>query len=274
MSNNLFPRFDLTAAASRINLFSLNIHDSREITPTLHRVVLSYTGNPPSEPSEIHSQIAKLLDGHGTPVVGSFSSLTRDGEIKSMIGFVKASRPIIEFNEEVKANATGRFKAMASNLLMDKTDESMWEIKSGATGQYLAKQSHIDMSELVHLATARVHGLPKFGQIASAPVQPREFASFVDKDSEEVMHGFVVASTEDTIKVMCVETSTVIEAGYDQLVEVAELTEEEAKIKGMEMAPEVAASESTMIEYYRKAYPYAPEYVNQIIEMIRMHRFA
>jgi hypothetical protein len=276
-SNNLFPRFDMSKATASINLFSLNIHDSREVTPTLHRVVLSYTGELPNSPEQIHQQISSLLKGHGAPVVGSFSHLTKSGDIKSLIGFVKASRPIIEFNDEVKANADGRFKAMASNLLMDKTDESMWEIRSGATGKYLAKQSHTDMTELVHLATASVFGLPKFSQIEPPAVAVREFASFVDVESEEVMNGFVVASDENGIKVMAFETNEVVEAGYDQLIELNELTPEEATIKGMEMPKEIAADQAdpnTMIEYYRKAYPYAPEYVQKIIEMINMHRTA
>jgi hypothetical protein len=276
MTQNLFPRFDMDKATAAINLFSLNLHDHQMITPTLARVVLSYTGELPEDRGQLHKQISQLFQGNGSPVVGSFSALTRSGEIKSLIGFVKASREIILFDKEVRANADGRFKAMASNLLMDKNDESLWEIRSGASGKYLAKQSHTDMSELVHLATASVHGLPKFSMIASAPVQPKEFAQFVDRDAEEVYNGFVVASTDKEIKVFCVETSSVIELSYEQLIEVAELTPEEATIKGMEMAPEIAADQSdpsTLVEYYKKAYPYAPEYVSKLIEMIGQHRY-
>jgi hypothetical protein len=272
---NPFRNFDIDRVTAKISTFSLNVHDFRMVSPTLARVVLSYTGEMPADSSTVHNQIANLFQGEASAVVGSFSQLTKHGDLKSLIGFVKASREVIPYEDAaVTAGAEGKYKAMASNLLMDKSDESMWEIRSGATGKYLAKQAHSDLSELVHMATANVHGLPRFTQIASVPVATTEFASFVDVESEDVMSGFVVASTENLIKVFCFETQSVVEAGYDQLVEVVELDAQEAKIKDMEMTKEVASDESTMIEYYRKAYSYAPEYVNLIIDMIRQHRFA
>lgn len=270
---NSFRLFDLDKVAAKISTFSLNVHDYQMVTPTLARVVLSYTGTMPDDSQSFRNQVASLFNQEATAVEGSFSALTRSGEIKSIIGFVKASTQVVPYEEAVTADTKGNFKAMASNLLMDQTDNSLWEVKSGATGKYLAKQGHSDLSELVHMATANVHGIPKFKQIATVPCAATEFACFVDKDSQEVMNGFVVASSEDSIKVLCFETNQVVEAGYDQLVEVNELTAEEAKIKDMEMSAETAANESTIIEYYRKAYPYAPEYVQKLIDMIKQHRF-
>lgn len=271
---NAFRNFDIDRVTAKISTFSLNVHDYQMVSPSLARVVLSYTGAMPDEAETVHNQVAALFNGEASAVVGSFSQLTRHGDIKSLIGFVKASREVVPYEDKVTAGAEGKFKAMASNLLMDTADNSMWEIKSGATGKYLAKQAHADLSELVHMATASVHGLPKFAQIAHVEAAAQEFATFVDVNSEEVLSGFVVASTEDSLKVMCFETKEVVEAHYSQLVEVVELDAVEAKIGDMEMTKEVAASESEMVEYYRKAYGYSPEYVSKIIDMIKMHRFA
>lgn len=270
---NMYRNVNMDSVAARVSLFSVNLHDYRALTSSLFRVVLSYTGELPEDQSELHKQVSSMLKGSGVPVVGSFSALTRQGDIKSLVGFVKASRQILPM-DEVKASAKdGRFKAMASNLLMDKTDSSMWEIRSGAAGKYLAKQEHEDLSELVHMATASVHGIPRFATMAHMNVAPREFASLVDANTEEVVHGFVVASTDDKIKIVSFETKEVIEASYDQLIEVNELSEEEAKVPGMEMAAEIGNDEAGMIAYYQKAYGYAPEYVQKIIDIIKMHRF-
>lgn len=275
MSNQrtLYPSFNLDRVAAHINTFTVNVHDYKLLNETVARVVLSYTGSLPSQ-EDVRAVIAKRFGQNASAIVASFRQLTKAGEVKSMVGFVKAAREVKPF-EEAASNG-GRYKAMASNLLMDKTDNTMWEIKSGATGKYLARQTQADLSELVHMACASVNGIPKFNQFAHAGVEAKEFAAFVDLESEEMGYGYIVASSEDGSSVTVIPhgSDKSMEISSEQLVEINDLEGEDEVIAGVKMAPEVAATKEAMIEYYKKAYSYSPEYIAKIIDIIDQHAVA
>lgn len=268
--------FNLDAVAAQLSRFTVSVHDYTMVSPTVARVVLAHTGQVPSQ-EEIRQKISALFDNNAAAIAGSFRQLTSAGDVKSVVGFVKMSREVRPFgDEEIKASAEN-FKVMASNLLMQKSDSTMWEIKSGAMGKYLAKQTGDDLRELVHLAHNPVSGLPRFNQLASlaSMTQPREFAAFVDLGAEEVMHGFVVESSEDKLTVLARETGEVVEVATNQLVQVQDLEGEETA--ALTASPEMqnfGQDKSGMISYYKLAYRYAPDYVQKIIDMIGQHSFA
>lgn len=270
---NEFRHNFLDKVSASISTFTVNLHDYRMVSPTVARVILSYTGSTPA-PDEVRARINKMMDGNAVAIAGSFRELTRAGDVKSLIGFVKASREVLPF-DEVTASS-GKYKALASNLLRQTEDDTLWEIKSGAAGKYLAKQTAEDLRSLMHLAQATCSGLPKFNQIASlaSNTQPREFAAYVDLNAEEVMHGYVVASSDDKVTVIAKETGESVEIAADQMIHVLDLEGEDAQVAGTQMAAEVAADKGAMIEYYNLAYRYDPAYIQKIIEMIDQHATA
>lgn len=263
-----FRNLDLDALAAKATLagFTLNVNDYEMVTPTLARVMLNYTGSVPRTQEEIRASIAQVFKGSASPVAESFRKVT-DGVIA---GFIKTSREVREFNGET----AGKMKEMAANLLMDKSDESLWEKKTGAAGEYLVRQGNDDLSGLVHLATNRQMGQPTFAHLASMPAEKTEFAAYVSKESEEVEHGYVVASAEGKMTVIPVGAESAVEVETAQLVEVINLDGADAKAAGGEMAAEVAADKGAMIEYYRKMFSYAPDYLQKIIDIIGQHSFA
>jgi hypothetical protein len=265
-----FRNLDLDAIHAKIQTagFTLNVNDYEMVTPTLARVMLTYTGNVPMAQEEVRAGISKLFEGQASPVAESFRKV-KDGVIA---GFVKTAREVREFDSG--AVTAGKMKEMAANLLMDKTDESLWEKKSGASGDYLVRQGNDDLSGLVHLATNKQIGQPTFAHLASMPAEPKEFAAFVSIDSEEVEHGYVVASADGKMTVVPVGSDDAVEVQTAQLVEVINLDGEDAKAAGTVMAAEVAADKSAMIEYYRKMFSYAPDYVQKIVDIINQHSFA
>lgn len=268
-----FRLFDLDSVAARLSSFTVNVHDYKVLSPSVARVVLSYTGQVPG-PDELRAKISAMFEGNAAAIVGSFRELTRSGDVKSIIGFVKTSREVKPFEE---AAAKGDdYKVMAANLLMQKADGTMWEIKSGAMGKYLAKQTGDDLRALVHLAQNTMNGLPKFNQIASlaAMTQPKEFAAFVDLDAEEVLHGFVVASSDTKVTVLAKETGETVEVAADQLVHVMDLEGEFEKVTSSAEMQSFGQDASGMIAYYKLAYRYNQEYVQKIIDMIGQHSFA
>lgn len=263
-----FRNLDLDAVAAKINTFTMNVNDYEMVTPTLARVMLTYTGEVPMQHEEIRAQVAKLFDGLASPVAESFRKVTHG----VIAGFVKTAREVREFDANLVT--AGKMKEMASNLLMDKTDESLWEKKSGASGDYIVRQGNDDLSKLVHLAHHRQMGQPTFAHLASMPAEQKEFAAFVSSDSEEVEHGYVVASANGKMTVVPYGSDEPVEVQVAQLVEVINLDGEDSKKLGTQMAAEVASDKSAMVEYYRKAYSYAPDYVQMIIDMINQHAFA
>lgn len=265
-----FRNLDLDSLASKATLagFTLNVNDYDMVTPTLARVMLTYTGNVPRSQEEVRASVAALFKGHAAPVAESFRKVTEG----TIAGFIKTSREVREFDSGMVT--AGKMKEMAANLLMDKTDESLWEKKSGAAGDYLVRQGNDDLSGLVHLATHKKLGQPTFAHLASMPAETKEFAAYVSTDSEEVEHGYVVASADGKMTIIPVGAEEGVEVQTAQLVEVINLDGEDAKAAGGVMAAEVAADKGAMIEYYRKMFGYAPDYLQKIIDIINQHAFA
>lgn len=262
---NPYRNFDLEELANKINTFSLRLQDYEMVTPSLARVILAYTGAPPVK-EEIRANITRLLNGMAAPVEGSFRILGHP-EQKVVLGFVYSASDVRDYDEQ-------NMKVMASNLLMDKADESLWEVRSGNTGKYLVKQGDEDLSELVHLAMVRQTSMPVLAQVAMASTIKREFATFVDAKSQEVMHGFVVEVNGPKLTVAVYEDEgKPVEIEEAQIVEVSNL-DDEVRPTYSKMAPEVAASKTALVEYYKKAYGYDPAYVQLIINMINQHSFA
>lgn len=279
MSNieKLYRHADLASIANRINLFNVTVQDYKMVTPTLARVVLSWTGSQPDR-SEVVAGISALFNGLASPVEASFRNLQNTGPVNVTIGFVKANREVKDYTTEIAADKT-RFKAMASNLLMDREDESLWEVKSSGTSKYLVKQGNEDLSELVHLARTHRGTLPTLAQIASVPAETQEFAAYVDKQTQEVMHGYVVESSivkgRQRVKVLSVEGNGEVDTvDEDQLVEVVQLDGKDQEAAKLKMSAEVAADRGAMVSYYTKMFGYAPDYLKKVIEIIDSHSFA
>lgn len=265
-----FRNLDLDSLAAKATLsgFTLNVNDYQMVTPTLARVMLTHTGTVPTSQEEIRAEVARMFGGQASPVAESFRKVTD----KVVAGFVKTAREVREFDSGMVT--AGKMKEMAANLLMDKNDESLWEKKSGAAGDYLVRQGNDDLSGLVHLATNRQMGQPTFAHLASMPAESKEFAAYVSTDTEEVEHGYVVASADGKMTIVPVGAEDGVEVQVAQLVEVINLDGEDAKAAGGVMAAEVAADKGAMIEYYRKMFSYAPDYLQKIIDIINQHAFA
>lgn len=280
MSKQAFRHLDMDSIIARVNSFSVNLQDFEMVSPTLAKVLITYSGTAPIK-EEVRASIARMFGQQASPVENSFRSLERTGGSKTLAGFIRYQSDVKEY-DETAADNQGRYKQMASNLLMDNDDKSMWEVKAGNTGKYLVRHGEEDLSELVHLAHAKKSGQPSLSQIASVPAEPKEFAAYVDVKQEEVMHGYVVARTRDglSMSVLAFENGSAgdtVEIQTSQLVEVADLDGEDEQAAGVKMPVTAAGTidREAQIEYYRKLYgSYAPQYVQSLIDMIDQHSFA
>lgn len=268
---DLYRNLDLAAIADQVRQYTLNLQDYEMITPTLARVCLTMSGKAPIR-EEVRASIASLFKGLASPVASSFRELSSTGGLRTFVGFVKASHEV----RQIEDVDTTKMKAMASNLLMDETDKSLWEIRNGAGTKYLVKQGEEDLSELATSLYQKKSGLPTLAHVASVPSEVREFAAYVDTKMEEVQYGYVVASENGNMKIVAYDSDSedLVDVKPEQLVEVVNLDGEDEKEFGRQLATAANMDRQAMVEYYRQAYMHSPDYLQKIIDMIDQHAFA
>ena len=262
--------FDINRIAAKMSSFRFSVNDYEVVTPSLAKVVLNMSGMPDG-PLEIRAAIAKLFKNQASAVEGSFRWATRQGDIKTAVGYVRAHNDVREYEEQA---AAGKYRVMSSNLLMDNEDRSLWEVRDGAGSKYLCRQGNEDLTALVHMATAHKASLPSLVQLASGQPAPKDFVAFVDAQTEEVRYGFAVAAAaEGKVSVVATDDESLVEVSEALVIDVYELEKaEHARLSATAAAD--GLSREAMVEYYKKAYSYSPEYIQEIIKMIDQHAFA
>lgn len=228
--------------------------DYQLVSPTLARVVLSYTGSPTKE--QLTDLVLAKFQKLAAPIENSFQLV----KANVAVGFVRANREVrVVDDKEVRAS----YRVMSSNIMMDNRDKSLWEMREGKGGKFLARHGQEDLSELIEAQVYRRSDIPALRHISMASAVKGEFASFVSKTGD-VDHGFVLAanSTKAQILSMTTHMPEVVESVCitalnrvptpksfkQQMVKAGISTEDKAKAK----------------EYWTKLYSYAPEYLSDI----------
>lgn len=238
------------------------LHDMKEVNKDLAKVIVSFSVDSHDKDKNFLA-VANLFDGMARPIEGSFRMIPSN-QAYAAVGFVTK-------NTEVRSCTVAslqKYKVMAGNLLMDETDESLWELKTTGGSKYITRHSEETLGELVALASIKHHGeLVKVGslnQLVMASVQNGEYVVYVSPKSLEVKSGFVLASG-DSIEVLDVENDSLEEIDEDSVIE-------SAYLKTSEIAAEVSmpsqGSKSAMREYYKNLYSYAPDYFKKMSEII------
>jgi hypothetical protein len=252
---------------SKVPTRGIRLQDYQEITPALAKVVVSVVGKYSRD--ELSQAIAGLFDNQASVVANSFRSV---GDTKDMVGFVTAHRETVDYEE---ATRDRKFRAVASNMLMDETDQTMWELKEGASGKYMVRNGIEDLSELATRAVMRRPGSVTMAALAFRSAAPREIAAFVDPKDCTIDYGFIIGSNDSkrTIQVLSYTSREVQEIASDLAVDIQQLEPHEVTASGM---PELSASadRQTMVDYYKKAYGFNPDYVQMLIDMIDQHSVA
>lgn len=269
-TKNSLTGFDLSRISAKLSAFRVAVNDYEMVSPTLARVVLNMSGVPETA-LDMRVAVAKLFKNQASAVEGSFRWADRNGDIKSVVGYVRCNNDVREFDQKTEGD---KYRVMSSNLLMDKEDKTLWQVRSGAgESKYLARDGNEDLSDLVHLATDYKSMSPRLAQMASAAPASRDFVAFVDRVTEEVRYGFAIgASANNVLTVLATDSDDPVDVPESDVVEVNELDAEEHA--SVSTAAADGLSKEAMIEYYRKAYSYSPEYIAEIIKTIEQHAFA
>ncbi len=232
-------------------------------SPVLAKVVVSTTGNP--TPEELRQILAEKMDYKAAVVDNSFRQI-RAGV---MVGFMRANREVrVVEPSELKAS----YRVLSSNILMDNHDRSLWELKSGAGGQYLARQTDEDLSELIEANVTHMRqDVPKIHQLTASRVRSNELVAFVTPNGS-LDYGFVLRSNSQKAKVLAMSTQAPVTVENELIAGIYQV--EVDREVNRKLATHLRANGLTPgqklneVQYYRALYDYSPEYLDKVIKQI------
>lgn len=250
------------------------IHEYNRLSPTLARVTCSFASNDIER--EMQS-VSASLNNCATPVRGSFRKLSGN----TYLGFVTATREVRPLDSTKPG--TG-YRVMAANIYMDETDKSLWEVKNGAGGRYMARQGQEDLSSL--LETARVSptgSVPRLARVLSAAVQPHNIVAYVRSSgaTADMDYGACVETGDGFALVVSSFDKQVVKVSNECIVTAVSLSREDMpripktvvqSAMRVRAAKETAADRMdpvlTPVEYWKLAFGHAPEYLSKILKQV------
>ena len=264
-------RLDLESFASklaaRLPRVVAGIHDAKPINKSLVKVVATFS-TLDVDANQLQMALAKLFGEAASAIPGSFRPL-RGSKTPAAVGFITANTVIVDYDEKVVA----KMKVMASNLLMDSADESMWEIRSSGPAKYLARVQNEDLAELVQLANVKAFHVPMLNRVALASISSSEFVGYIDTINNEMKYGFVVKAGDESIDVLPLGEDEAETIENDLIVESAHLNgaDQELAAKAGIGQPSNASDKASLVEYYKELYAYDPDYMKQMVAIIEGH---
>lgn len=260
------------------------VSDYQMLGKNLARVIISCSSF--MEKADITSKLIARLAGKAQPIIGSFQWLNK--ERTQAVGYVSAYREVKNV-DSATLEASYRCVEKASNLYMDESDKSLWEMKEGASGPFLARRGVDDLSSLIEQCrVAPRAGMPRCSMIRSsvtASIEPqiaREMVAFcwASKFQAGTDYGFVVGGNQDgTIKVLSTSSNKVENVSPETVFATVDISDMPkptaaqasafARSNGKETAAERTDEKLSIEDYYRIAYAYNPEYVQKIMLQIQ-----
>ncbi len=250
----------------------VTIHEYRMVTPAVAKITATVVGNMTKD--ECVEAITSSLNNRASVIRDSFRFLDN----KTMVGFVHASREVRVYDNEVKA----KFKAIASNMFMDKEDESLWEMREGAGGKYLARHGHDDLSSLLEVSRSSPRGsTPRLSAVTSSSVDVTNMVAYVaaGRWSADVDYGFCIGQNNDgtyrvigqDMEVAAVNPEMVVASYEVDKSSLPKIPKSAVRASNDPLAGNypLSGKELSWEEYYKLAYAYAPEYADKVIEQIR-----
>lgn len=244
-----------------INTATASITDYQMVKAGLARVIVAFTGK--QTPAELTECLAKQLKYMAAPVENSFRILANN----AMIGYVRVNQELRPTTDkEIRAG----YKVMASNILMSNEDSTLWEVKTGAAGMFLARKGQEDLSELVSAAVNRRQDVPRLSQVVSASVaQPKEFVAYAS-DSGDMDYGFCTKASKDGTQIQVVSSTT----GKAEIVAATQVASAVSVKIPRETHEKVVKAgidrnvDGNQVEYYNRLFSYDPAYLSEVIRIV------
>ncbi len=227
--------------------------------PNLAQVVISYTGKFDKE--TLRASLREKFDNRVAPVEGSFHEI----KAGAAVGFLRANREV-RMPDQQELRASYR-KVGASNIMMSDADNSLWEVKEGKSGKYLARTGQEDLSELVQASVNRRTDIPGLRHLSTASAATNEFVSFVSK-SGDLDHGFVMATNSEKVKLVSFATRQETIVPLENVTAISRVPLPQSFVKQMATAGISREEKTQACDYWKKLYEYAPNYLSDILDQV------
>lgn len=166
------------------------LNDYAVVTSDLVRVVIATNDLEGVNKHSLRKAIAKTLNYSCTPVLASFRKVSMSNGLPAVVGFVRPQRIVRDYNENA-----GQYRTLASNMLMDTTDDTLWQVTSDANGNKMLVRSERDnLNSLLVTASTFNNLTPRLEAIASI-ANVGDYVAFVNPQSQTVNYGYVLANT-------------------------------------------------------------------------------
>jgi voltage-gated potassium channel Kch len=255
-------------AARGGSLVKATVLDYERITDQLAKVVVQLST--PCDRDEARAALNKALNGQASAVENTFLQVTSDAAIYS--GLVAHNPEVKEFTKEAQASLEerkGALRVVAKNLLLDETDQSLWETRESAGGKFLVRTGKEDLSELLS-SVAQLSPILETKEVMArthAAVPTRNYVQFIDRDTAELGYGYVVAATDKTVMVVTSATDEPLEVPVVDVLQVADFEGEDSEHVPFEV-PASSADSSKLRNYYQKVFKHAPFFLEKMNKVI------
>lgn len=260
---------NLSAALSGLSPVAIN--EVRVLNPRVAQIVISSFSTRNTD--ALVTALRERLGGGLTPVRASFRWL--DHERTAAMGFVARTPEIRDLGKSEPV--TAGFRLVASNMYLSDSDKSTWEMKTTGSGAYMVRHGDEDLAELLEASRSPSRsGAPRMATMASVSVQPHEIVAFVNASGSTTPamdYGFCLAVKDGQYHVLSSSSGSAVRVAADSVVSAHTLDSKEIHAlytSGAQKANIKASAydKSGSIEYYKKLYSYAPDYVAKVVQEI------
>lgn len=241
-----------------LNTNTLSINDYRLINESLAEVVVSYTGEMSRDEKAV--ALSRLLNEEATPVLGSFVELSKG----VATGFVALTPAVRLFQGESELAA---FKQLASNMYMDAQDDTLWEMREGAAGRYLVRQTQEELPAILASARSpRRAGIPSISSVVRASVKEEELVCFVH--GTETDYGVCVGRSKTSGNPVVLSMSNPqTPVAVDPSLVVWATSIDKSELSAVRVAAAVTGAQQ-VIDYWTQVFGHDREYLQKMIQGI------
>lgn len=257
---NTTSEFNVAAAIRSIQGVTVTEYDL--YSPSVARVICTVVGD--MDRLTMSDRLAAVFGGRAAPIRSSFRWLEKN---RSALGFVRITQPVRAYS---KTEIESKYTRINANLFMDPSDESIWEVKPGSGGSYLARKGEDNLAELIEANRVSPRGsTPRMHSILSAVAKKSNLVAYVEEEAASVDYGFCIhaLSGRDRYSILSSTTHKPVEITADGVVGVYEVEIPAAVQANVRATSKAIASfdPKDPIEYYKQLYFYAPDYLEKLI---------
>ncbi len=253
-------------SVAKLHDFSPVVASAEDESPRVFKVVATFANLVhDADRTSMYTALAAATGNKASPIEGSFRPVPGT---RAFVGFVSKNGEVRPY----ETAAVASMKVMASNLLMDEKDHSLWEVRSNDDAKYLVRHQEDDLSDLLALASVRIDNreldIPVIASLGYSDAREQDCVVYVNPTTVEVSHGMVVASTGDSVKIVDITSKETLTIASDFVVEVASFNFDEMKGGFKEVAAPQEDTVLGMEDYWFKVFGQYPAYWAEFKKML------